>query len=206
MALPRPDIDPPASADAPQETAVLSGGCFWGVQGVFEHVKGVRRVVSGYAGGTQADANYQTVSSGQAGHAESVQIVFDPHAISYAEILRVFFSVALDPTELNRQGPDAGPQYRSEVFFANGTQQHIAQSYIAQLDQARAFKGSIVTRVDPLSGFYPAGSYHQDYLIRHPDSMYIRINDLPKISNLKRLFPELYQDQPVMVPQGGVKS
>ena len=196
---PAPTLDAPLAADSGTETAVLAGGCFWGVQGVFERVNGVQQVLSGYAGGTVANASYEEVSSGQTGHAESVQIKFDPHKISYGQILRIFFSVALNPTELNRQGPDTGTQYRSEVFYASDTQRHIAEHYIAQLGQARLFDRPIVTRIDPATTFYPAESYHQDYLIRHPDSLYIVVNDQPKVANLKRLFPELYLETPVTV-------
>jgi peptide-methionine (S)-S-oxide reductase len=181
------------------ETAVLAGGCFWGMQGVFEHVKGVKQVLSGYSGGDKATAQYDTVSGGGTGHAESVQIVFDPSQVTYGEILRVYFSVAHDPTELNRQGPDEGTNYRSNIFFASPEQQKIAQAYIAQLTKAHVYSDPIVTRVDRLSGFYPAEGYHQDYLIHNPDSGYIQINDLPKIANLKRIYPELYRDKPVMV-------
>jgi len=195
--MPAPEADVPPGQG--MQTAVLSGGCFWGVQGVFEHVKGVQRVVSGYAGGTQATADYQTVSGGATGHAESVQIDFDPKQISYGRILQVFFSVALDPTQRDRQGPDSGTQYRSEVFYTTPEQQKVAQGYIAHLDQAHMFAQPIATRVDPLRGFYPAEAYHQDYLVRHPDSMYIVMNDLPKVDALKHLFPELYRDTPVLV-------
>jgi peptide-methionine (S)-S-oxide reductase len=198
--VPPPQADMPASEAAPLQTAVLAGGCFWGVQGVFEHVKGVNRVLSGYAGGTAETANYETVSSGRTGHAESVEIQFDPKTISYGQILQIFFSVALDPTEVDRQGPDSGTQYRSEVFTRDAAQQKVAQSYIAQLDQAGIFHRPIATKVDKLDGFYPAEAYHQDYLLRHPDSMYIMINDLPKVANLKRLFPTVYQETPVTVP------
>jgi peptide-methionine (S)-S-oxide reductase len=181
------------------QTAVLSGGCFWGTQGVFEHVKGVRKVVAGYAGGERSTAQYETVSTGTTGHAESIQITFDPAVVSYADLLQIFFSVAHDPTELNRQGPDTGTQYRSEIFFANETQQKTALAYIAQLNQAHVFGAPIVTRVDPLTGFYPAESYHQDFLVRNPHYPYIVINDLPKVANLKREFPQSYVDQPVLV-------
>jgi peptide-methionine (S)-S-oxide reductase len=189
---------PPAGSGALQ-TAVLAGGCFWGTQGVFEHVKGVRRVLAGYSGGAKATADYEMVSTGTTGHAESIQITFDPAVVSYADILRVFFSVAHDPTELNRQGPDTGTQYRSEIFFADESQQKIALAYIAQLEQAHVFKHPIVTRVDPLKGFYPAEGYHQDFLVRNPRYPYIVYNDLPKIANLKRALPEIYVDQPVLV-------
>jgi peptide-methionine (S)-S-oxide reductase len=181
------------------QTAVLSGGCFWGVQGVFEHVRGVRKVIAGYAGGEQATAQYETVSTGKTGHAESVQITFDPAQVSYGELLQIFFSVAHDPTLLNRQGPDTGTQYRSEIFYTDATQQKIATAYIEQLNASHVFPRPIVTRVDPLRGFYPAEGYHQDYLIHYPTSAYIVYNDLPKIENLKRLLPAYYQAQPVTV-------
>jgi peptide-methionine (S)-S-oxide reductase len=189
------------STDAPGEgagEAVLAGGCFWGVQGVFEHVRGVKRVLAGYAGGTEATAQYELVSGGGTDHAESVRIEYDPKVISYAQILQIFFSVALDPTQHNRQGPDMGRQYRSEIFYATPDQQVVARHYITQLDQGHFFAHPIATRVDPLRGFYPAEAYHQDYLVRHPDSMYIVVNDLPKVESLKRLFPDLYQDTPVL--------
>jgi peptide-methionine (S)-S-oxide reductase len=195
--LPAPLADVTAPGDALQ-TAVLAGGCFWGIQGVFEHVKGVRQVLAGYAGGEPTTAHYEMVSSGETGHAESVQIRFDPHTLSYGEILRIFFSVALDPTELDRQGPDTGTQYRSEIFALNPAQQRIAQAYIAQLGKARAFDRPIVTRVDALKGFYEAEAYHQDYLVRHPDSPYIVYNDQPKVEALRRLFPGLYVDAPTL--------
>jgi peptide-methionine (S)-S-oxide reductase len=194
--LPAPAVDVPA-ADGPQ-TAVLSGGCFWGVQGVFEHVRGVRKVLAGYAGGSAATADYETVSEGNTGHAESVQVVFDPKQISYGRILQIFFTVALDPTEVNRQGPDVGSQYRSEVFVADAEQRRAAAAYIGQLDQAHLFDRPVATRVDPLTGFYPAEAYHQDYLERHPDQPYIAYNDIPKVESLKRLFPEAYVDKPVL--------
>jgi peptide-methionine (S)-S-oxide reductase len=193
-----PAVDEPATG-AHTETAVLAGGCFWGVQGVFQHVRGVTNVVSGYSGGQRDTAEYETVSTGQTGHAESVQITYDPSQITYGRLLQVFFSVAHDPTELNRQGPDSGTQYRSAIFPANDMQKRIAQSYIAQLDKARVFPAPIVTKTDSLKAFYPAESYHQNYLTLHPDSMYIAINDMPKIANLKRLFPDLYRDKPVLV-------
>jgi peptide-methionine (S)-S-oxide reductase len=180
------------------QTAVLSGGCFWGTQGVFEHVKGVHQVLAGYSGGDRSTADYGSVSTGKTGHAESIQITFDPAVVSYADLLRVFFSVAHDPTELNRQGPDEGTQYRSEIFYADPTQQKTALAYIAQLQQAHVFNQPIVTRVDPLRGFYPAEGYHQDFLVRNPHYPYIVFNDLPKIANLKRELPEIYVDQPVL--------
>jgi peptide-methionine (S)-S-oxide reductase len=166
------------------------------MQGLFEHVKGVREVVAGYSGGMAEKAQYETVSTGTTGHAESVRISFDPAIVSYGQILRVFFSVAHDPTELNRQGPDSGSQYRSDIFFADSTQEKIARAYVAQLAHAHVFSGAITTRVDRLAGFYPAEAYHQDYLLRNPDNPYIVINDLPKLSNLKRLYPALYRDSP----------
>ena len=193
-----PALDNPKAQGAPQ-TAIFSGGCFWGVQGVFEHVRGVRKVLAGYSGGARNTASYEDVSSGGTGHAESVQITFDPREVTYGELLRVFFSVAHDPTELNRQGPDSGTNYRSEIFYADPEQEKIARAYIAQLGNAHVFSSPIVTRVDRLSGFYPAEAYHQDYLIHNPDSMYIVVNDLPKIGNLKRIYPQIYLDAPVMV-------
>jgi peptide-methionine (S)-S-oxide reductase len=188
-----------AMAEGAAQTAVLAGGCFWGVQGVFEHVRGVRKVVAGYAGGDRSSAQYETVSSGTTGHAESVKIVFDPAKISYGQILQIAFSVVHDPTQLNRQGPDVGTQYRSAIFYADDTQKHIAEAYIRQLEESHAFARPIVTRVDPLKGFYAAEDYHQDYLIHNPTVPYIAMVDLPKIQNFKRLFPELYSDRPVMV-------
>jgi peptide-methionine (S)-S-oxide reductase len=192
-----PAIDNPKTA-GPLQTAVLAGGCFWGVQGVYEHVRGVRKVLAGYAGGDKATAQYETVSSGTTGHAESVKIVFDPAEISYGQILQIAFSVVHDPTQLNRQGPDVGSQYRSSVFYGDDGQKRIAEAYIAQLNQAHAFARPIVTRVDPLKGFYPAEDYHQDYLIHNPSVPYIAYFDIPKIENLKRTFPELYSGQPVL--------
>ena len=195
---PAPALDQPLAAGQSQ-TAVLAGGCFWGVQGVFQHVKGVQRVLSGYAGGDKATATYEEVSTDSTGHAESVEITFDPAQISYGEILRIFFSVAHDPTELNRQGPDVGTQYRSAIFFSGASQQQIAQAYITQLDRAGTFTHPIVTRLDPLKGFFPAEAYHQDFLIHNPTYPYIVFNDLPKIANLKQLFPDRYREQPVTV-------
>jgi peptide-methionine (S)-S-oxide reductase len=193
-----PALDNPKAAGAAQ-TVVLSGGCFWGVQGVYEHVRGVRRVVAGYAGGQKNAAHYDMVSSGNTGHAESVQISFDPAQISLGEILQVFFSVVQDPTQLNRQGPDTGSQYRSEIFYSDATQKQIADAYIAQLNQSHVFQRAIVTRVDALPGFFPAEDYHQDFLIHNPRYPYIVYNDLPKIENFKRLFPTYYVGQPVLV-------
>ena len=197
-------VAPPAGAVAgpvavQSETAVLSGGCFWGVQGVFAHVKGVRQVVSGYSGGEASTADYETVSTGTSGHAESVKIVFDPRQISYGKILQIFFSVATDPTQLNHQFPDTGPQYRSEIFYTSPQQQAAASAYIVQLDKAREFSHPIVTRVDPLKAFYPAEAYHQDYLTLHPNQPYIASYDLPKVAALQALFPESYQAAPILV-------
>jgi peptide-methionine (S)-S-oxide reductase len=191
--LPKPEVDAQASGGG-LETAVLAGGCFWGQQGVFEHVKGVRKVVAGYSGGEKATATYEQVSTERTGHAESVEITFDPKEVSYGQILRVFFSVAHDPTELDRQGPDSGPSYRSEIFFSGPAQEKIARAYVAQLSAAHAFAAPIVTRIEPLKAFYPAEAYHQDYLIHNPRQPYIVINDLPKIANLKRILPELYSE------------
>jgi len=192
-----PAVDNPKAA-GPMQTAVLAGGCFWGVQGVFEHVRGVKKVVAGYAGGDKSTAQYETVSSGGTGHAESVKITFDPAAVSYGQILQIAFSVVHDPTQLNRQGPDVGTQYRSAIFYADDNQKRIAQAYISQLDQAHAFARPIATRVDPLAGFYEAEAYHQDYLIHNPTQPYIATYDLPKIENFRRTFPELYSGSPVL--------
>ena len=189
--VPAPAIDAPASTQT-RQTAVLAGGCFWGVEGVFEHVRGVISVRSGYAGGDLNRATYDEVTTGTTGHAESVEIVYDPRVISYGQILRIFFSVATDPTQLNRQGPDRGTHYRSNIFAVNDTQARIARAYIAQLNEARAFPNPIVTRVDSLVRFVPAENYHQNYVSLHPDQPYIVINDLPKIENLRRLFPQVY--------------
>jgi peptide-methionine (S)-S-oxide reductase len=182
-------------ATTPQ-TAVLSGGCFWGVQGVFEHVKGVTRVLAGYSGGAASTANYETVSGGDTGHAESVQITYDPQKISYGKILQIFFSVALDPTMKDAQGPDTGTQYRSEVFFTTPEQQKVATAYIAQLDAAHTYSAPIATRVDKLTAFYLAEAYHQDFLETHPSYPYIVYNDMPKVEALKTLFPDFYTSEP----------
>jgi peptide-methionine (S)-S-oxide reductase len=196
--LPAPAVDNPKAAGGVQ-TAVFAGGCFWGLQGVFEHVRGVRGVLAGYSGGSRLTARYGDVGQGHTGHAESVQIRFDPSAISYGELLQIFFSVAHDPTQLNRQGPDSGSQYRSAVFYADDLQRRIASDYIAQLEQAKVFAQPIVTQVDALSGFYPAEDYHQDFYLKNPRYPYIVINDLPKISNLKTLFPDRWRDSPATV-------
>ena len=198
VSVPPPRLDNPKQPGALQ-TAVLSGGCFWGVQGVYQHVRGVEKVVSGYAGGERSTASYEQVSRGTTGHAESVQVTFDPAKVSYGELLQIFFSVAHDPTQMNRQGPDVGTQYRSVIVYGDDTQRGIATAYIAQLEKAGVFSRPIVTRIDPLKGFYPAESYHQDYLERHPTNPYIAYNDLPKVENLRRLFPNFYSDRPVLV-------
>jgi len=197
VSIPPPAVDN-AKAPGATQTAVLAAGCFWGVQGVFEHVRGVRKVVSGYAGGDRGTAQYETVSTGSTGHAESVMITFDPAQISYGQLLQIAFSVVHDPTQLNRQGPDVGSQYRSAIFVADAEQRRIAESYIAQLNAAHAFSRPITTRVEPLKGFYPAEGYHQDYLVHHPDALYIEYNDLPKVENLERVFPALYDPKPVL--------
>ena len=196
--VPPPTVDEPAGAST-SEVAVLAGGCFWGVQGVFQHVDGVTSAVSGYDGGAKATAHYQMTSTGETGHAESVQITFDPRKVSYGRILQVFFSVAHDPTELNYQGPDEGTQYRSAIFPMNDEQARVAKDYITQLEGAHAFKAKIVTTIEPGKSFYRAEDYHQDYLTRHPAQPYIVQNDLPKIANLKQLFPDLYRPDPVLV-------
>jgi len=198
-AVPAAAVDAPKPGAPATETAVLAGGCFWGMQGVFEHVKGVTRVVAGYSGGAPATAHYELVGTEMTGHAESVQITFDPRVVSFGEILRVYFSVAHDPTQLNRQGPDSGPSYRSEIFATSPTQEKIAKAYVAQLGAAHVFGDAIVTKIEKLSGFYAAEDYHQDYLIHNPTAPYIVYNDLPKIDALKRVFPTMYRDKPVMV-------
>ena len=197
-AIPAPAVDPVSSNTGP-EVAVLAGGCFWGVQGVFQHVAGVSNAVSGYTGGARETADYERVSSGTTGHAESVQVTFDPRKISYGRILQIYFSVAHDPTQLNRQGPDTGTQYRSAIFPTNAEQAATAQAYIAQLDRAHAFGNAIVTRIEPDRTFYPAEADHQDFLVRHPMYPYIVFNDLPKLAALKRLYPDLYRADPVLV-------
>jgi peptide-methionine (S)-S-oxide reductase len=196
-AIPAPAIDEPAGPGP--EVAVVAGGCFWGVQGVFQHVEGVTSAVSGYAGGAKDTAEYETVSTGTTGHAESVRITFDPSKISYGRILQIYFSVAHDPTELDRQGPDRGTQYRSAIFPTNLEQARIAAAYIAQLDQGHVFPAPIVTKIEDGKQFYPAEAYHQDYLARHPSQPYIAINDLPKIDELRQLFPSLYRADPVLI-------
>ena len=199
VTAPAPLLDETRPAAASSETIVLAGGCFWGVQKVFQHVKGVQRAVSGYAGGSKRNAEYETVSNGTTGHAESVEITYDPAQVSLGTLLRVYFSVAHNPTELNRQGPDTGTQYRSAIFTNNPEQMRIAQSYIKQLDATPLYGRPIVTRIEPLPAFYPAENYHQDYATRHPESGYIVFNDLPKVRNLEQLFPQLYRRDPVLV-------
>ncbi|QGZ65230.1 peptide-methionine (S)-S-oxide reductase MsrA [Paraburkholderia acidisoli] len=199
-AVPPPAVDEPVNANAHSETVVLAGGCFWGVQGVFQHVKGVTEAVSGYAGGARATAGYEMVSTGTTGHAESVRVTFDPQQISFGRILQIYFSVAHDPTELDRQGPDEGTQYRSTIFPTTAGQAKVAQAYIAQLAGAHVFPQPVVTTVEAGRTFYPAETYHQNYLTLHPDAPYIAINDLPKVADLKRLFPAQYRDKPVLVP------
>jgi peptide-methionine (S)-S-oxide reductase len=192
VAIPAPVVDAPRASIAAKQTAVISGGCFWGVQAVFQHVKGVISATSGYSGGSAQTAEYETVSTGQTGHAESVEIVYDPSQITYGELLRVFFSVAHDPTQLNRQGPDEGTQYRSAIFYNSGEQKHIAEAYVQQLESGKVFPRKIVTQVVPLQGFYTAESYHQNYAALHPNQPYIVFNDAPKVKHLKQQFPDLY--------------
>jgi peptide-methionine (S)-S-oxide reductase len=192
VALPAPTIDIPAASVKGPQTAVFAGGCFWGVEAVFRHVKGVSSAVSGYAGGAADTADYHMVGSGTTGHAESVKVIYDPAKVSYGQLLKVFFSVAHDPTQLNRQGPDTGPQYRSVIFATNADQMRIAQAYVAQLDRAKVFGRAIVTEVVTLPTFYPAEAYHQNFLALNPTYPYIVYNDLPKLANLKTQFPDLY--------------
>ena len=203
-----PHAVPPPAADetagvAKTETAVFAGGCFWGVQGVFQHVAGVTSAVSGYAGGAKDTAEYETVSTGSTGHAESVKVTFDPHKVSYGKLLQVYFSVAHDPTELNRQGPDSGTQYRSAVFPVNAEQAQVAKAYIAQLDGAHVFTAPVVTKIEMGRAFYPAEAYHQDFLAHHPSYPYIAINDIPKVEALQQLMPDVYRPQPVLVAEAG---
>ena len=192
ITLPSPSVDTPMAIAKTEQTAVVAGGCFWGIQAVFQHVKGVISATSGYAGGSAKTAEYEVVSSGETGHAESVKIVYDPSKITYGQLLRVFFSVAHDPTQLNRQGPDEGTQYRSSIFYSTDDQKWVAEAYIAQLDKAKVFPRAIVTQVVPLKAFYPAEAYHQDYAAHHPNSPYIVYNDAPKVAHLREQFPDLY--------------
>ena len=193
MILPAPAIGGTLTPAAPLDTAVFAGGCFWGIEAVFEHIKGVRSAVSGYAGGTTASPNYEDVSTGTTGHAESVRVVYDPAVVSYGQLLQVFFSVAHDPTQLNRQGPDHGTQYRSAIFYRTPEQQQAAEGYVRQLTAAKAYAKPIVTQIVPLTAFYPAEDYHQDYMAHHPDQPYIVYNDAPKVAHLKQQFPQLYR-------------
>jgi peptide-methionine (S)-S-oxide reductase len=193
IALPDPAVDASLAAKSGKQTAVLAGGCFWGIQAVFQHVKGVKDATSGYSGGSVASPGYEEVSTGNTGHAESVKITFDPSQITYGQLLKVFFSVAHDPTQLNRQGPDTGSQYRSVIFYANEEQQHIAEAYVSQLEQAKSFPGPIVTQVVPLKAFYAAEAYHQNYATLHPDNPYIAINDAPKVEHLRQQLSSLYK-------------
>jgi len=209
VVIPAPAFDETPSGAA-TATAVLAGGCFWGVQGVFQRVQGVLKAVSGYAGGAQESAHYELVGTGVTGHAETVQITYDPSKITYGKLLQIYFSVAHDPTQLNRQGPDKGTQYRSTIFPVDAKQREIATKYIAQLDAAHVFPAKIVTTLEDGKAFYPAEAYHQDYLVRNPDYPYIVINDIPKVRNLAQMFPDLYRMQPVLVmpraaaaPRGG---
>ena len=200
--IPPPAAEQPANAataPATQEKAVIAGGCFWGVQAVFQHVKGVSNAVSGYAGGQANTANYNAVSSGRTGHAEAVEITYDPKQVSYGQLLQIYFSVAHDPTQLNRQGPDHGTQYRSAVFPADDSQRKVAEAYIAQLNKTGVYPKPLATTIEPLQAFYPAEDYHQDYLVRNPNSMYIVINDVPKVENLAKTFPDAWRDKPVLV-------
>jgi peptide-methionine (S)-S-oxide reductase len=192
-------VTPATASTATSDVAVFAGGCFWGVQGVFEHVKGVTLVTSGYAGGEQSSANYQAVGGGDTGHAEAVRIAYDPRQISYARLLQIYFSVAHNPTELNRQGPDSGTQYRSAIFPANAEQARVAKAYIAQLEQAKTFKQPLATKIEPAKTFYVAEDYHQDFLTLHPSHPYIVINDLPKVEALKKMYPDAYRTDPVLV-------
>jgi peptide-methionine (S)-S-oxide reductase len=199
VTIPAPAVDAAAPAASGPQTIVLAGGCFWGVQAVFQHTKGVTAAVSGYAGGDKQTANYETVGSGSTGHAESVAVTFDPREVSYGKLLQIYFSVVHNPTELNRQGPDTGTQYRSAIFYADEEQKRVAESYIAQLEKAHAFSRPIVTRLEKLKGFYPAEDYHQDFAVLHPTYPYIVFNDAPKVEHLKRLFAANYRDMPVTV-------
>ena len=202
-AVPAPVVDAQRATAPGQQTAVISGGCFWGVQAVFQHVKGVITATSGYSGGSKSTAEYETVSTGTTGHAESVQVTWDPSKLTYGQLLQVFFSVATDPTELNYQGPDEGTQYRSVIFYANDDQKRIADAYIAQLGEAKVYKHKIVTQVVPFKAFYPAEGYHQNYATLHPDNPYIAHFDLPKIENLQQMFPQLYRPQ---ISESGAQS
>jgi peptide-methionine (S)-S-oxide reductase len=195
VALPDPKIDNPLTEEKSQETAVVAGGCFWGIQALFDHVKGVIRSTSGYSGGAANTATYEKVCSGRTGHAEAVEVIFDPTIVSFGQLLKIFFSVAHDPTELNRQGPDVGTQYRSAIFYTSADQKRIAEAYVEQLNAAKVFGSPIATQIVPLEAFYPAEDYHQDYVDQHPENLYIVINDLPKVENLKKTFPAVYVEK-----------
>jgi peptide-methionine (S)-S-oxide reductase len=195
--IPAPAVDAPAQSGL--QKIVLAGGCFWGIQAVYQHTDGVKQAISGYSGGTRQSANYQLVSGGSTGHAEAVEITFDPQKISYGKILQIFFSVAHNPTELNRQGPDSGTQYRSNIFYANAEQKQVAEAYIAQLNKLGVYNKPIATRIDKLEGFYAAEDYHQDYAIKHPNNSYIVFNDAPKVENLKKVLPDVFRQVPVTV-------
>jgi len=194
FSVPPPSVDAALASSNSEQSAVLAGGCFWGIQAVFQHVKGVINATSRYSGGSSVTAEYEIVSTGETGHAESVKVTYDPSQITYGRILQIFFSVAHDPTQLNRQGPDEGTQYRSAIFYGNDEQKRIAETYITQLEEAKVFKRRIVTQVVPLKAFYPAEAYHQDYATRHPDNPYIVYNDAPKVAHLRQEFPDLYKN------------
>jgi peptide-methionine (S)-S-oxide reductase len=206
-------VIPPPKADVTADTQpgelksiVLAGGCFWGVQGVYQHTKGVTQAVSGYAGGSKDDAAYENVSTGTTGHAESVKITYDPKQVSFGKLLQIYFSVVADPTQLNRQGPDSGTQYRSAIFTSSPEEKKAAEDYIAQLNATKVYKKPIVTKVEPMNGFYPAENYHQDYLTLHPSQPYIALNDIPKVENLKKVFADNYRDKPVLVREAGATN
>jgi peptide-methionine (S)-S-oxide reductase len=203
VALPAPALSEAADSALAEEKVVLAGGCFWGVQAVFQHVKGVTEAVSGYAGGDKETAAYEQVSTGRTGHAESVEVTFDPHVVGYGTILQIYFSVAHNPTEFNRQGPDSGSQYRSDIFAESDAQKRVAEAYIAQLAAAKAFSAPIVTRVEPLRGFYPAEAYHQNYATLNPENGYIASNDAPKVENLWKMFPAAFRQKPKLVAVAG---
>ncbi|MBX9711025.1 MAG: peptide-methionine (S)-S-oxide reductase MsrA [Xanthobacteraceae bacterium] len=204
--IPPPKADVTTDTQSGLKTAVIAGGCFWGVQGVYQHTDGVVQAVSGYAGGKQSTASYETVSGGATGHAESVKITYDPQKISYGKILQIYFSVVADPTQLNRQGPDSGTQYRSAIFTSSPEERKITEDYITQLNDAKVYKRPIVTAIEPMTGFYPAEDYHQDYLTLHPNQPYIAFNDIPKVENLKKLFADSYRDKPVLVRDASNKA
>jgi peptide-methionine (S)-S-oxide reductase len=199
VTIPPPAFDEPSSDVSATAVAVMAGGCFWGVQGVYQHVEGVLNAVSGYAGGTQENARYEIVGDGDTGHAETVQITYDPAKITYGKLLQIYFSVAHDPTQLNRQGPDSGTQYRSTIFPVGARQREVAEKYIAQLDAARVFREKIATTLEDGRTFYPAEAYHQDFLVRNPRHPYVVINDIPKVRSLAQVFPEVYRTEPVLV-------